>query len=154
MVTGELSSVVLVTPLWTRDGGIGTHVMASAEALAQRGCDVHVLAARLDSDIRVAGVTLHDSPRLLDTSASIQTRVGAALARIPAAVHLHQLHDPELVAHMQRSAPLVISPRTTAAETLASSARAGTLRAKPSAATASTRARDAVILAGGGPPLT
>jgi glycosyltransferase involved in cell wall biosynthesis len=108
-VTGELSSVLLVTPLWTRDGGIGTHVMASAEALAQRGCDVHVLAARLDSQIRVAGVTLHDSPRLLDTSASIQTRVGTALARIPAAVHLHQLHDPQLVAHMQSSAPLVIS---------------------------------------------
>jgi len=108
-VTGELSSVLLVTPLWTRDGGIGTHVMASAEALTQRGYDVHVLAARLDSDIRVAGVTLHDSPRLLDTSVPIQTRVGTALSCAPAAVHLHQLHDPQLVAHMQSAAPLLIS---------------------------------------------
>jgi glycosyltransferase involved in cell wall biosynthesis len=109
VTTGELNSVLLVTPLWTRDGGIGTHVMASAETLAQRGYDVHVLSARLDSSIRVAGVTLHHSPRLLDTSASVQTRVGSALAGTPAVVHLHQLHDPQVVRYMQSRAPLVIS---------------------------------------------
>ena len=39
------------------------------------------------------------------------------------------------------SAPASIRPRTTAVETLASSARPGTLRASPSSATASTRLR-------------
>jgi glycosyltransferase involved in cell wall biosynthesis len=101
--------VLIVTPLWTRDGGVATHVMATAEVLARQGADVHVLAARLDSSARIAGVTLHESPQLLDARASPEARLGDAMSAAPAVIHLHQFDDPEVVAFMQASAPVVIS---------------------------------------------
>src|ERR1700724_1176888 len=38
-----LSSALLVTPRWVRDGGVGAHVQASAALLAREGLEIHVL---------------------------------------------------------------------------------------------------------------
>jgi glycosyltransferase involved in cell wall biosynthesis len=105
----QLGPVLLITPLWTRDGGVGTHVMMSAGALAARGHELHVLAARLDSDLRVPGVTLHEGARLLERDAPAELRLGSAPAAGAGVVHLHQLHDPGLVAALRTAAPVLIS---------------------------------------------
>jgi len=101
--------VLIVTPHWIRDGGVSTHAIASATALAARGVDVHVLAARADPDEDVPGITVHTSPRLLSAGAPPAERVGAALEPAPSIVHLHQFEDPDCVALMRRLAPVAIS---------------------------------------------
>jgi glycosyltransferase involved in cell wall biosynthesis len=101
--------VLIVTPRWVRDGGVATHAMASAAALADSGASVHVLTARVGTEPPLTGVTVHCNPELLSTRASPALRVGDALTRKPALVHMHQLDDPELVAFMHRDAPVVIS---------------------------------------------
>ena len=60
------SSVLFLTPRWARDGGVGAHVQASAALLAERGARVSVLVARVESDDRPAGVTLHENASLFD----------------------------------------------------------------------------------------
>jgi glycosyltransferase involved in cell wall biosynthesis len=102
-------SVLLVTPRWTRDGGVATHVMASATVLAEHGLDVRVLAARIESSASVPGVGVHHSPQLFDTRVSPAARLGDTMSDRPTAIHLHQIDDPELVTFMQMSAPVVIS---------------------------------------------
>lgn len=102
-------SVLLVTPRWTRDGGIATHVMASAAALAERGVDVSVAAVRIESAAPAAGIDLIHTPELLNADTSPERRLGGALSSAPLAVHAHQLNDPELVAFMRRSAPVLLS---------------------------------------------
>jgi glycosyltransferase involved in cell wall biosynthesis len=92
-----------------RDGGVGAHIESSAAALADSGFDVHVLAARIESEERIAGVTVYHSPELYKAGAAMQTRFGEALAAKPAVIHLNQLDDPEVVGELQRSAPVVIS---------------------------------------------
>jgi hypothetical protein len=54
--------VLLVTPRWSRDGGVATHVIASAAALAGRGVRVRVLCARVDAEERTPGVEVVHSP--------------------------------------------------------------------------------------------
>jgi glycosyltransferase involved in cell wall biosynthesis len=103
-----LSSVLLVTPRWTRDGGVATHVQASAAALAQRGVEVHVLAARVEG-AGVAGVTLHHSPSLCRENASREERIGDAAELSPDVVHAHQFEDPAVLAHLHVRSPLLIS---------------------------------------------
>jgi glycosyltransferase involved in cell wall biosynthesis len=105
----EPRSVLLVTPRWTRDGGVATHAMASAAALAQSGVAVHVLAARVDPDDTASGVTVHHSPQLFDSTAGAETRLAGAMEGSPSVVHLHQFEDPELLAVMRRRAPVLIS---------------------------------------------
>ena len=105
----KLGSVLLVTPRWTRDGGVATHTMASAEALARHGLDVHVLAARVELGEGVPGVTVHHSPGLFDVSASPDVRVSDAMASLPDVIHLHQFDDPDVLAFMQARAPVVVS---------------------------------------------
>jgi glycosyltransferase involved in cell wall biosynthesis len=105
----SLDSVLLVTPRWTRDGGVGTHVEASAHALAQRGLRVEALAAQVDDDRRTAGVNIFHQPELFNSQAAMEVRVGEALARRPAVIHLHQVDDPELVDFLRTRAPVVIS---------------------------------------------
>jgi len=105
----SVSSVLLITPRWTRDGGVATHVMASATALAEHGVDVRVLAARIESTDPVPGVTLHHSPKLFNTQVSPAERLADALSSRPRAIHLHQFDNPEVVAFMQASAPVLIS---------------------------------------------
>jgi glycosyltransferase involved in cell wall biosynthesis len=103
------SSVLLVTPRWTRDGGVATHVVSSAAALAGSDVDVHVLAARLELTERIAGVTLHHAPHLFDVGASPEVRIGDARALSPDVIHLHQFEDPDVVSFMQAGSPIVIS---------------------------------------------
>jgi glycosyltransferase involved in cell wall biosynthesis len=103
-------SVLLVTPRWARDGGVSTHAMTSGEALAAQGVEVAALAAHVDPDANVPGVSVMHAPRLFDASASPQQKLGDdALASAPAIVHLHQFEDPDVVALLRTHAPVVIS---------------------------------------------
>lgn len=108
-MTIETRSVLLVTPRWTRDGGVATHAIASAAALAARGVEVHAIAARVDPAEQAAGVTVHHAP-LLFKEADVERRLGVDASSLNAdVVHLHQLDDPVVVAHLQRAAPVAIS---------------------------------------------
>ncbi len=82
--------------------------MASAAALAERGIDVHVVAARIESD-PLPGVTLHHAPDLFRGQLSPEERLGDARALRPSAIHLHQFDDPQVLASLQQIAPVVAS---------------------------------------------
>ena len=101
--------ILLVMPRWTRDGGVGAHLIASAGALAESGFEVDVAAARIDSSSDVSGVTVYRSPELFNTRLSPDLRLGEALSAGPSIVHLHQVDDPEVVECLQAKAPVVIS---------------------------------------------
>ncbi len=105
----KLRTVLLVTPRWTRDGGVATHTMASAAALAEHGVDVHVAAARVEPGAAVPGVVVHHAPELFHAQAQPAARLGEALSVDPAVIHLHQFDDPDVVSLMRESAPVVIS---------------------------------------------
>jgi glycosyltransferase involved in cell wall biosynthesis len=102
-------SMLLITPRWARDGGVGAHVEMSAGLLAASGFRVTVLAARIESSHAPAGVTLMRSPELFDLSVPAQRRVGDALAQSPELVHLHEVSDPDVVRAARAVAPVVIS---------------------------------------------
>jgi glycosyltransferase involved in cell wall biosynthesis len=102
-------SVLFVTRRWARDGGVGAHAIASAGALTAHGLRVDVLAARIDPEERVAGVTVHERPALFDTGAPVETRLGAMPAGASDAVHVHQLDDPEIVQALRAIAPVIVS---------------------------------------------
>lgn len=101
--------VLLAVPRWTRDGGVGAHVAASAAALAAAGTEVTVLCGRADGELRLDGVSVVESPALFDDSAAPETRVAGALEPAPAVVHAHQLEDPALLRWVGERAPVVIS---------------------------------------------
>jgi len=103
------ASVLFVTPLWGRDGGVAAHVVESARALARHGVEVHVLAARVKLEQDVPGVTLHERPRLADTRAPLRERLGGPLPGEPQLAHVHQLDDRATVEALRGAAPLVIS---------------------------------------------
>jgi glycosyltransferase involved in cell wall biosynthesis len=111
MVTGTQApgSVLLVTPSWTREGGVEAHVQASAAALAEHGMQVAVLAARIDPEVHVPGGRIFHSPRLFDTDATLSERVGEALSSRPEVIHVHQVYAPELVDFMRASTPVAVS---------------------------------------------
>jgi glycosyltransferase involved in cell wall biosynthesis len=102
-------SALLVTPRWTRDGGVATHVKASAAALADHGIDVRVLVARMDPGEGVSGITLHESPELFNSDAEMSVRLGEAVSDPVDVVHLHQVDDPEIVTALRLKAPVVVS---------------------------------------------
>lgn len=102
-------SVVLVTPLWSRHGGVATHVQSSAAALARRGVHVTVLAAQVEQGEEIAGVSVAHRPELANPKIDPSERVGEALCKDAEVVHLHQLDDPGLVASLRERAPVVIS---------------------------------------------
>jgi glycosyltransferase involved in cell wall biosynthesis len=102
-------SVLLGLPRWTRDGGISAHVQTSAALLAQRGIDVRVLAARVESREEIPGVTVYRCPDLFHDDVPMTQRIGAALAFEPDVIHLHQVDRPDVVHAMKASAPVVIS---------------------------------------------
>jgi glycosyltransferase involved in cell wall biosynthesis len=102
-------SVLLVTPLWTRDGGVGTHVEASAAALVRAGVEVHVLAARDELQRPLDGVTVHVSRELFKRDAAIERRIGAVLSHEYSVINTHQFDDPLVSAQLRRRAPLVSS---------------------------------------------
>ncbi|MFI4977185.1 MAG: glycosyltransferase family 4 protein [Solirubrobacterales bacterium] len=105
----NVGPVLLITPRWSRDGGVGTHVMASAQALARHGVDVRVLAARIESSESTRGVTLQHAPELFNTDTPPEVRLGDGLSTPPSVIHLHQFDDPDVVAFMRMCAPVVIS---------------------------------------------
>jgi glycosyltransferase involved in cell wall biosynthesis len=82
--------------------------MASAAALAERGIDVHAVAARIEAD-PLPGVTLHHAPDLFREQLSPEQRLGDARALRPSAIHLHQFDDPQVLASLQQIAPVVAS---------------------------------------------
>jgi glycosyltransferase involved in cell wall biosynthesis len=102
-------SVLLVTPLWTRDGGVATHVEASAAALARAGVEVHVLAARDEIGQPLDGVTVHASRELFHGEEPLSRRIGDALSRELSVIHTHQFDDPLVTAELRRHAPLLSS---------------------------------------------
>ncbi|HXB65439.1 MAG TPA: glycosyltransferase family 4 protein [Solirubrobacteraceae bacterium] len=102
-------SVLLVTQLWGRDGGVAAHVRASAELLAVSGVDVHVLVAEVQAGGGAPGVTIHHRPALFDARAPIAERLGDTPAAEPTVIHLHQRADPALVDALRAHAPLVVS---------------------------------------------
>jgi glycosyltransferase involved in cell wall biosynthesis len=103
------SSVLLITPRWARDGGVGAHVVASASLLAEHGVAVTVAAARIEAEQDLAGVALCHAPALFDLDAPVERRLGEALLCAPQVVHLHQLDDPEVVRAARAHAPVVVS---------------------------------------------
>jgi glycosyltransferase involved in cell wall biosynthesis len=100
--------VLLATPRWTRDGGVATHVISSAGALAAHGLDVRVLCARADEE-RVPGVTVVESPALFDGDAPLEARAAGALDPPPGVVHVHQVDEPALLRWMRERAPVLVS---------------------------------------------
>jgi glycosyltransferase involved in cell wall biosynthesis len=105
----KTNSVLLVTPRWTRDGGVAAHAKASAALLARHGLHVRVLAARVEAAGHVPGVTVTDSPELFNVRASLDARLAGATPDPSSVVHIHQLDDPGLVEALRASAPVVIS---------------------------------------------
>ncbi len=106
------SSVLVVTPRWVRDGGVGAHVKASVEVLAAHGLNVEVIVGRIESDERVPGVKVYCGRELFKPNVSLEVRLGElreALSSQPQLVHLQQLDVPELVDALRASAPVVIS---------------------------------------------
>jgi glycosyltransferase involved in cell wall biosynthesis len=83
--------------------------MTSAAALARHGVRVSVAAARIEPGEPVPGVDLIEAPLMFDERADPATRLGGALTSAPAAVHLHQFDDPEVLCAIRESAPTLIS---------------------------------------------
>ena len=102
-------SVLMVTPLWARDGGVATHVQASAAALAERGVSVSVLAGRVESDHCPEGVSVHHGAALLNAGEPAASRLEGAPPGRPDVIHIHQLDDPSIVRALRTRAPVVIS---------------------------------------------
>jgi glycosyltransferase involved in cell wall biosynthesis len=106
---GSPRSVLLGTPLWGRNGGVAAHLQTSARLLAEQGLRVTVVAAKVDPELHVPGVTVHHSTELFKAHLPIDARLGAAAAASPDVIHLHQLDDPEVVAALRVKAPVVVS---------------------------------------------
>jgi len=102
-------SVLMLTPRWARDGGVGAHVQRSAELLAREGSRVTVLVARVESEERIDDVAVLESPRLFDRDATAAARLGDALSTGAEIVHVHQVDDPALIAALRERAPVVVS---------------------------------------------
>jgi len=102
--------VLIITPRWRRDGGVGTHVMASAAALAAQGVEVHVAASVVEDSEQPAGVELHHAPRLLDRGLAPEQRLAGAPAAARMVVHMHQFEDLDVARALAgRGAALALS---------------------------------------------
>lgn len=108
-ISSKPGSVLLITPRWARNGGVGAHVRASASVLARQGMRVGVLAARVQAGEPVPGVRVFHSAALFDTRASMDSRLGESLSFLPEVIHLHQVDEPELVERLRESAPVILS---------------------------------------------
>src|SRR4051794_28441351 len=105
----SMNSVLMVTPRWARDGGVGAHVEVSSRLLAEAGHEVTVLVARIESSQRFEGVTLRRSPKLCRWDAAIEERLGDALSLAPSVIHVHQVDDLPLIETLRARAPVVMS---------------------------------------------
>ena len=106
---GGPRSVLMVTPAWSRDGGIATHVAASAAALAAGGVPVDVLVRRVVSPESFPGVRIHSAEQLMNPKAPLSERLGSAHSLTPGVVHFHQIEDHTLIAAFQRASPVAVS---------------------------------------------
>jgi glycosyltransferase involved in cell wall biosynthesis len=104
-----LPSVLLVTQLWGRDGGVAAHVRASATLLAEHGVNVEVLVADVQPGEGTPAVTVHHRPELFDARARTHTRLGESLGAEPTVIHFHRRADAKLVDALRRRAPVVFS---------------------------------------------
>ena len=102
-------TVVMVTPQWVRNGGVSTHVQASAAALASHGVAVTVLAGEVEAGEPRAGVSVIENPALLDGDAPMSARIGDGASTGADVIHLHQMDDPDLVDALRERAPVIIS---------------------------------------------
>jgi len=102
-------SVLLGVPRWTRDGGVSAHVQTSAAVLARHGIDVRVMVARIESNERIPGVTVHRCPHLFHPEVPMAERIGEILSLAPDVIHLHQVDLPDVIAELRTIAPMVIS---------------------------------------------
>jgi glycosyltransferase involved in cell wall biosynthesis len=84
-------------------------VQTSAAILARHGIDVRVLAARIETEEDLPGITLYRCPDLFNDDAPMARRIGEAISFGPDLIHLHQVDRPDLVRAMRKSAPVVIS---------------------------------------------
>lgn len=109
MAESSLRSVLFVTPRWRRDGGIAAHAEASAAALAAQGIEVRVLTAHVGPGEAGKGISVIQSPALIEREAPIEARLGDAPATVPDVIHLHQMDDPDIVAALRPYAPVAIS---------------------------------------------
>jgi glycosyltransferase involved in cell wall biosynthesis len=100
-------SVLIVTPRWTRDGGVATHAQASAAALAAHGVSVSVLTGAGGEG--PPGVDVIENPGLFDAGVAASDRVAAAAGVSADVVHLHQVDHPDLVEALRRLGPVVTS---------------------------------------------
>ncbi len=103
------SSVLMVTPRWARDGGVGAHVEESAALIAGQGVKVSVLAALIESEQRIPGVTLHQRRDLFNPEVGAAAKLEEALSSKPQLVHVHQVDDPAIVNVLRARGPVVIS---------------------------------------------
>ncbi len=103
------SSVLLLTPRWTRDGGVSAHVQTSAAALAADGVEVTVAVARVENEERPTGVRIVCAPRMFDASLPPAERLAELVGETPELIHFHQVDVPELVAHLRPNAAVVVS---------------------------------------------
>ncbi len=101
--------VLMITPRWRRDGGVATHVIASAAALARSGVEVHVAAAIVDESEHPPGVEVHLAPLLLDRGETPERRLGTALEAARGVVHMHQFEDREVAGALAERAAIVLS---------------------------------------------
>ena len=64
--------------------------------------EVLVVAARIESDTRIPGVTLSHRPELLKSELPMQARLGEAPSWGPDVAHLHQVDEPDVVLARER----------------------------------------------------
>jgi glycosyltransferase involved in cell wall biosynthesis len=103
--------ILLVTPSVGRDGGVETHVYASAQALAQAGHAVHLATATIDGR-PPPGIAAVLVPGLGDTRPgpeSARTLAAACAERDVDVVHLHNVAPEPYVAALRPSAAVVAS---------------------------------------------
>ncbi len=104
-----MSSILLLTPVWARDGGVGTHVEASAAALARAGTEVHVFVKHAELHRVPAGVTVHVSAELFDRTLDPARRVADAVSCDYSVINTHQFDDLSVLAQLQGHAPIISS---------------------------------------------
>jgi glycosyltransferase involved in cell wall biosynthesis len=68
-----------------------------------------VVAARIESEERIAGVDVHHSPKLFRSELPMEERFGESLSSTYSVIHLNQLDEPGVVEFLQQRSPVVIS---------------------------------------------
>jgi glycosyltransferase involved in cell wall biosynthesis len=104
-------SIALVTPHLGRDGGVSTHVVDSARALAAGGHSVVLVGGEASDRLDWGGERVVEGGLLEERLGRSETaRVLATVADLSSdVVHVHNLSDSRLAARLREVAPLVFS---------------------------------------------